>query len=70
MNKYLFVKNENNELEILVPLEDISDFQSQALLCYVFGKNSLIRANILFTPFNEDKKTIMKNLINDNKLKK
>jgi len=49
VDKCLSIKNKDNMLEPIVPLEDISLFHSSALLCYLFDDNFSISANTLFT---------------------
>ena len=55
VDKCLAIKNKNNTLEPIVPLEDISLFHSSALLCYLFDDTFSITANTLFTSSNNNK---------------
>jgi len=65
MDKYLSFKNKENKLVPLVPIEDISMFHSQALLCYLYDDNFSIYANTIFTTIKDDKRTIIESVIED-----
>jgi len=65
MDKYLSFKNKENKLVPLVPIENISMFHSQALLCYLYDDNFSIYANTIFTTIKDDKRTIIESVIED-----
>jgi len=62
LDKYLSIKNKENKLVLLVPIEDISMFHSQALY-YLYYDNFSISVNTIFTTIKDDKRAIIESVI-------